>query len=152
MALAMKIDVDNLRDKITSVTEAMGFELADLSAPVVGGRLILRAFIHSPIGVTLDDCASVSRELSDMLDTLDIIESRYTLEVSSLGLDRPLLTPGDFRRRIGERVKVSYNLDGMESKVEGILVEGDDDNIRIDRDGEVVTIPVGANPRGKIII
>ncbi|OGC92501.1 MAG: hypothetical protein A2W25_07330 [candidate division Zixibacteria bacterium RBG_16_53_22] len=135
-----------------TVTEGMGFELADLTAPVVGGRLILRVFIHSPQGVTLDSCVRVSREISDMLDTLDAIDTRYTLEVSSLGLDRPLITPKDFSRRIGERVSVSYSVDGGSKKVEGILIFSDDTDIKIDRNGEMITIPAGANPRGKIII
>jgi len=148
----MKIDVENLRDKIAEVTERMGFELAELSAPVVGGRLILRVFIHSPQGVTLDNCAEVSREISDMLDTLDTIDARYTLEVSSLGLDRPLLTAKDFNRRIGERVSVTYSIDGAQKRVEGVLIQGDESNIKIDRDGEVIIIPVDANPRGKILI
>jgi ribosome maturation factor RimP len=148
----MKIDVESLKNKIEAVAGQIGFELAELSAPVVGGRLILRVFIHSPQGVTLDDCARVSRGLSDMLDTLDVINTRYTLEVSSLGLDRPLLTPRDFSRRVGEAVKVSYAESGTQKKVEGVLIESDDSGIKIDRDGEVITIPVGANPRGKIII
>ena len=148
----MKIDVESLKDKIKTVTEGMGFELAELSAPVVGGRLILRVFIHSPQGVTLDNCAQVSRGLSDMLDTMDAIDTRYTLEVSSLGLDRPLLSPRDFGRRIGEQIKVSYVLDGVQKKIEGVLTHSDDSGIKIDRDSEIVTIPVGANPRGKIII
>jgi len=148
----MKIDVESLKDKIETVTEGMGFELAELSAPVVGGRLILRVFIHSPQGVKLDDCARVSRGISDMLDALDAIDTRYTLEVSSLGLDRPLLTLRDFSRRVGEQVNISYSVDGGSKKVEGILIFSDDSNIKIDRDGKVITIPAGANPRGKIII
>jgi ribosome maturation factor RimP len=148
----MKIDVESLKDKIETVTEGMGFELAELSAPVVAGRLILRVFIHSPQGVKLDDCARVSRGISDMLDALDAIDTRYTLEVSSLGLDRPLLTLRDFSRRVGEQVNISYSVDGGSKKVEGILIFSDDSNIKIDRDGKVITIPAGANPRGKIII
>lgn len=148
----MKIDVDNLRGKIESVAQGLGFELAELSAPVVGGRLILRVFIHSPQGVTLDDCTRVSHGISDMLDAEDIIHNRYTLEVSSLGLDRPLITPRDYGRRIGERVKVVYETDGAQKKTEGVLVYSDDLIIKIDRNGELITIPVESNPRGKIII
>ena len=50
----MKINVDNLREKLGPLVDSLGFELAELSAPVVGGRLILRAYIHSATGVTLD--------------------------------------------------------------------------------------------------
>lgn len=148
----MKIDVDKLKDKIQAITDGMGFELAELAAPVIGGRLILRISIHSPKGVTLDNCADVSRAISDMLDIEDLISSRYTLEVGSLGLDRPLLTPKDFARRIGENVKVSYQFDGRIKAAKGILKYSDDANVQIDTGDEVVTIPVDANPRGKIII
>lgn len=149
---AMKIDVDKLKGKLEAVTQGLGFELAELTAPVVGGRLILRAFIHSPGGVTLDDCARVSREISDYLDTEDLIETRYTLEVSSLGLDRPLLTKRDFQRRIGERVKASYVNNGVQRIIEGILIYCDNIDLKIDSGNETITIPLNANPRGKIII
>lgn len=148
----MKIDVVRLKDKMQTVTESLGFELADLVAPVVGGRLILRVFIFSPNGVRLNDCVNVSRAISDMLDTDDPIQARYTLEVSSLGLERPLLTPRDFMRRVGEDVKVSYKSDGSEKTIEGSLIFGDEKEIKIDVGDEIITIPVDANPRGKIII
>jgi ribosome maturation factor RimP len=148
----MKINVDSFWDKANAVAEQLGFELAEMSAPTVGGRLTLRVFIHSPRGVTLDDCARVSSSLSDMLDTEDLIQSRYTLEVSSLGLDRPLLTPRDFKRRIGERVKITYGDEKGQMSVEGLLKDSDEAEVRIDVDGETITIPVDANPRGKIVI
>lgn len=149
---AMKINVDNLREKLGPLVESLGFELAELSAPVVGGRLILRAFIHSPNGVKLDDCVMVSRQISDFLDTEDLVSQRFTLEVSSLGLDRPLLSPRDFQRRVGEHVKVSYKSDGQDKAVEGILKYCDESGLQIDRDGQIVTISLEANPRGKILI
>jgi ribosome maturation factor RimP len=148
----MKIDVVRLKDKMQTVTESLGFELADLVAPIFGGRLILRVFIHSSKGVTLDDCANVSRALSDMLDTDDPIPSRYTLEVSSLGLDRPLVSAKDFMRRIGEQVKVSYKTGDGEKTIEGSLIFSDENDIKIETGDETITIPVDANPGGKIII
>ncbi len=148
----MKIDVESIRDKVNAVVEGLGYELAELSAPTVGGRLILRVFIHSPNGITLDDCSKVSNALSDLLDTEDLIHSRYTLEVSSLGLDKPLLTPRDFKRRVGERVKVTYGSKKGQQTVEGILKDSDEVDVKVEVDGQTIAIPVGANPRGKIII
>ena len=148
----MKINVEQIRDKIEPMIAGLGFELAEMSAPVVGGRLILRLYIHSPNGVTLDNCADVSRAISEMLDTEDLIHPRYTLEVSSLGLDRPLLTPRDYSRRIGEKVKVSYKAEKGEKTIEGILTYSDESDVKIDTGDETVTIPVDANPRGKIIV
>ncbi len=147
----MQIDVDDLKTKLEPLVDKMGFELAELSAPVVGGRHILRLFIFSGDGVTLDDCARVSREVSDFLDTADIIEERFNLEVSSLGLDRPLLTIRDFERRIGERVKITYRDETGAAAASGILDAIDGSFIKIRTEKKTVTIPVEANPRGKIL-
>jgi ribosome maturation factor RimP len=147
----MKLDVETLREKIEPLIESMNFELAEIAAPVVGGRLILRLFIYSPAGVTLDDCALVSREVSDMLDTEDVIDGRFNLEVSSLGLDRSLITPRDFQRRVGEMVKVSYQDNGVARVAEGMLEESDSLTIKIKDDEKTVVIPVEAKPEGKII-
>ncbi len=148
----MKINVDELRSKLEPMAEALGFELVELTAPVVGGRLILRAFIHSPNGVRLDDCARVSREFSDLLDTDDLVKTRYTLEVSSLGLDKPLMNLKDFQRRVGEKVKIKYTLEDKEMTVQGILKNADESSIGLDTGDEIIMIPVAANPKGKIII
>lgn len=148
----MRIDTEELKRKLEPFVESLQFELAELTAPVVGGRQILRLFIFSPGGVSLDDCARVSRAVSDLLDTDDLIESRYTLEVSSLGLDRPLVTPRDFKRRVGEKVKVTYKDESGTKVASGILDEFDGNFIKIRTQKKTVDIPVNANPKGEIII
>lgn len=147
-----KTEIEELKNRLAAVVEPAGFELAELAAPMVGGRLILRLFIHSPAGVTLDDCATVSRIVSEKLDREDPIAKRYTLEVSSLGLDRPLLTDRDFRRRIGETVRVTFNESGTKRSVTGILKDVAGNVIEIENEDGVNNIPVDANPRGKIMI
>lgn len=132
--------------------EDSGFELAELTAPVVGGRHIIRIYIYSPDGVKLDDCTRISRQVSDRLDTDDSVSGRYTLEVSSLGLGRPLTEPRDFRRRIGEKVAVTYNSGNGEKTVQGILKECDSTFIKIETGETIVDIPVDAKPCGKILI
>jgi len=146
----MRLDADELKSKLERSVSGLGFELAEISAPVVGGRQILRLFIYSPEGVSLANCARVSREVSDFLDTEDLIENRFTLEVSSLGLDRPLITLRDFQRRIGETVKVTYNDESGAKTASGVLDESDGLFIKIRTDKKTVIIPVDANPRGKI--
>jgi len=83
------------------IIDAMGLELVELEFKKVGRSYLLRVFIDKPDGVNLDDCAEVSRELSVQLDVEDCIASRYTLEVSSPGLDRPLKKEQDFIRYQG---------------------------------------------------
>lgn len=147
-----KPDLESLKERLGTIVESLGFELAEISAPVVGGRLVLRLFVHSADGVTLDDCAEISRSVSEKLDRDDPIEGRYTLEVSSLGLDRPLVTEKDYRRRIGEMVKLTFDDSGKKVSVSGILKGIDEKMIEIEDKDEIVKVPVKANPRGKIII
>lgn len=83
------------------ILDEMGLELVDLEFRKVGRSYLLRIFIDKPGGVNLDHCAELSRELSVQLDVEDCIADRYTLEVSSPGLDRPLKKEQDFLRYKG---------------------------------------------------
>ena len=84
------------------ILEEMGLELVDLEFRKVGRSHALQIFIDKPGGVNLDDCADLSRELSVQLDVEDCIAGRYTLEVSSPGLNRPLKKEQDFVRYQGK--------------------------------------------------
>jgi ribosome maturation factor RimP len=81
-------------------------ELVDLEFKREGHSWFLRLFIDKPGGVTLDDCAEVSRDVSTLLEVDDPIASAYRLEVSSPGIDRPLKKPADFTRFAGQLVKI----------------------------------------------
>ncbi len=102
-----KIDVVS---RVTELAEplaaSLGLELAEVEYKQEGARMVLRLFIDREGGVTLDDCAAVSRELAEILDVEDFIQSRYTLEVSSPGLNRPLKKPSDYERFTGRLVKI----------------------------------------------
>jgi ribosome maturation factor RimP len=95
-----------LRRLLEPGVRALGCELVDVELAGGGRHPTLRVYIDKPGGVTVDDCADVSRQLSAILDVEDPIRDRYTLEVSSPGLDRPLVTAQDFARQRGETVKV----------------------------------------------
>ena len=88
------------------ILESLGMELVDIEFARAGRDSVLRLFIDKEGGVTLDDCADVSRELSAILDVEDVIPGHYSLEVSSPGLDRPLKKPADYERFVGRLVKV----------------------------------------------
>jgi ribosome maturation factor RimP len=96
------------------VVGSLGLVLLGIEwAPSRSGGL-LRLYIDTPEGaerhVGIEDCEAVSREASAQLDVNDPIESQYTLEVSSPGIDRPLFTPAQFQRWMGEQAKVSLRL------------------------------------------
>jgi ribosome maturation factor RimP len=86
--------------------EDMQFELVDVEYLSRHGKWVLMLVIDKEGGVTLDDCALVSREIGDLVDVKDIIIHEYVLEVSSPGLDRPLKKEKDLERAIGKKIKV----------------------------------------------
>ena len=96
----------SLRHMLASGVAALGFELVDAELVGSSRRPTLRVYIDGPRGVTVDDCADVSRQLSAILDVENPLPGSYVLEVSSPGLDRPLVDLDDFRRFSGETVKV----------------------------------------------
>ena len=95
--------VKNLAERIL-VSE--GMELVDLEFRQEGRKWILRLFIDREGGVTLDDCANISRQLSIALDVEDFIDRQYLLEVSSPGINRPLTKDADFNKYSGKKVRI----------------------------------------------
>jgi len=97
---------DRLKSMLEPVVEALGYELVLLEFNPHGGSATLRLFIDAPGGITLGDCESVSREVEGLLDVEDPIPQNYRLEVSSPGLDRPLVKPAHYERFAGSSAKV----------------------------------------------
>ncbi|MDB6063050.1 MAG: ribosome maturation factor RimP [Verrucomicrobiaceae bacterium] len=85
---------------------ALGYEFWGLEYLTHARQAVLRVFIDSPKGITVEDCALVSRQLSAVLDVEDPIAVEYTLEVSSPGMDRPLFTVEQYERYRGEQIKI----------------------------------------------
>jgi ribosome maturation factor RimP len=103
--------VSQIENIVTPVLASMGLELVEVEYKREGKAMILRLFIDREGGITLDDCADVSREVSEILDVEDVIPGKYSLEVSSPGLDRPLKRASDYERFRGRLVKVrTYEL------------------------------------------
>jgi ribosome maturation factor RimP len=99
--------IERVRTLALRVLEFAGMELVHLEMKREPGGFIVRLYIDKEGGVTLDDCATVSRRLSVELDIEDPVPERYTLEVSSPGLDRPLVGDRDFERFAGRHIRLS---------------------------------------------
>jgi ribosome maturation factor RimP len=144
---------DDVQKRIMSIAEPLlaagQLELVDLEVRREGRSLVLCFFIDKEGGVTLDDCAAVSRELSSLLDVEDCIPERYTLEVSSPGLNRPLKKVSDFKRSVGKLIKLRTRgiwLDEAGNRRRtfyGILQEVTGDSLVIAlKEGQSATIPL----------
>jgi len=144
--------LENVRPKFNEIAESLGLELVELTCVNIGGRTIVRLTVHKPGGVTVGECARLSRSVSDYLDTEDIIHGSFTLEVTSLGLDKPLVKAIDFKRRIGERVRIEFKPGIYEKNViEGVLRQADDAAITITVDDLSKQYAYENIIRGKIV-
>ncbi len=128
--------------------EALGFELVDIEFAREGRGGVLRVFIDRPrkgsdIGITVEDCASVSHAVSQVLETEDPIKGHYTLEVSSPGFDRILRTRVHFERFVGQRIfaELKLPIDGRRRFV-GVLKTVVEDTIVIEVDGKTHSLPL----------
>ena len=104
----MAVDLEKVQAIAERVAGSLGLEIVELELRGGGKSRMLRIFIDKPAGVTHEDCANLSREVSTILDVEDAVGSGpYVLEVSSPGLDRKLFRPTDFERFKGSRVKLT---------------------------------------------
>jgi ribosome maturation factor RimP len=123
------VDDRKLAGLIEPVVAASGMDLETVRMTVAGKRRLLRVVVDSDHGVSLDEAAVVSRELSALLDASNALgEVPYTLEVSSPGVDRPLTEPRHWRRARGRLVRVKVTGEGS---VEGRLLAADADGVTL---------------------
>jgi len=91
---------------LAPVLEGMGYEFVGVEYHPNGRHSVLRVYIDAEAGITVDDCARVSHQVSGVLDVEDPIPGQYALEVSSPGLDRPLFEAAHYERFVGYKAKV----------------------------------------------
>jgi ribosome maturation factor RimP len=121
--------IKQLEELIKPAIDSLGLELWGVEFQSAGKRSTLRIFIDGPEGVTVDDCARVSHQVSGILDVEDPITEQYLLEVSSPGMDRPLYNLAQYQAYVGHvlEVKLRVPFEGRR-RFKGILngVEGDE--------------------------
>ena len=127
------VDDRRLAGVIQPVVAAAGMDLESVRMTTAGRRRLLRVVVDSDHGVSLDDAAIVSREVSATLDATNVMgDVPYTLEVSSPGVDRPLIEPRHWRRAAGRLVRVKA---GAVGTVQGRVLAADDESVTMDVSG-----------------
>lgn len=136
--MARNADLENI---IRPAVEAAGFEFWGLEYLSQGKHSILRVFIDHENGISVDDCAEVSHQVSGVLDVEDPIKGLYNLEISSPGMDRPLFNDEQFAHYVGEdtEVKLSVPLNGRR-KFKGTIEQVEAGILTLRVDGEVYEI------------
>ncbi len=132
MKLGASMRIQTLEEPIQEVVNGLGFELWGLEFLPQGRHSLLRVYIENEKGVTVDDCATVSHQISTLLDVENVISDKYMLEVSSPGLDRFLFKPEQYVHYCGETLQLSLKtpIQGS-SKMKGELLAVDADRILI---------------------
>jgi ribosome maturation factor RimP len=125
------------------VVESMGYELVGVEFLGAGGHGTLRVYIDRDSGVSLDDCAAISHQISGILDVEEPIKQAYDLEISSPGIDRPLFKLADFERFAGRmaKIKLAVGLLGRKNFKGELQGVADSKLVTIEVDGEIFDLP-----------
>jgi len=134
--------LSEVKNLIEDIVEREGIELVDVVFRREPNGWVLRVFIDKPGGVSLDDCRFVSRQLSDILDVKDIIPHAYRLELTSPGVNRPLVKKSHFMGVIGGQVKIKTR-SPIENRrnFKGTLIDYKEGSVCLEVDGKEHIIP-----------
>ncbi len=146
------MNADNLSAMVRDVVEKLGYQCWGIEFSAGKRRALLRVFIDHPEGITHDDCSSVSHQLSGVLDVEDPIRQPYTLEISSPGIERPLLEIRHYRHYVGSRARVScYAPIGGRKRFVGRIGAVHERVLVLETDSGHVEIPVDGIKRANLI-
>jgi ribosome maturation factor RimP len=132
-----------VEELVTPILEQQSLELVDIEYAKEGNNWFLRVFIDKENGLDIEDCRSVSEQLSKRLDEEDPIPDAYFLEVSSPGIERPLKKEKDFYWSIGKNVAVK-TVEPIEDRksFEGVLTEFNGQILTLEEDAKLLQIPL----------
>lgn len=143
---------EKLQTLLQPAVEDLGCELWGIDCQRAGRFSTVRLYIDKPEGVSIDDCADVSRQVSAILDVEDPISEKYNLEVSSPGLDRQLFTLEQMARYVGQEVAIHLRIPTLNRrKWQGELTAIDNDMITLKTEGETHQFAFGNIQKAHLI-
>ena len=146
----MQRALDNL---VKNTVEGLGFILWGFEYRPHGESALLRIFIEKAEGISVDDCALVSRQIGAVLDVEDTIPVAYILEVSSPGMDRVLFTAKQYQDYIGDKIKIRTRTKINDRRnFKGSLIGADDKIVTVKVDNEDFAIPYESIDRARLIL
>lgn len=134
------------------VVEAQGMEILEIEYRRESAGWVLRIFLDSERGVSVEDCAQISRIAGDLLDAADLIQTPYNLEVSSPGIDRPLRKPEHFQKYIGNIIAIRTVSPIQERRnFKGRLKDASPEGVVLECDTRSYSIPVSLIERARLL-
>ncbi|MBV9576292.1 MAG: ribosome maturation factor RimP [Gammaproteobacteria bacterium] len=143
-----------LHERLEKLLRSMGYELVGCELLPLAGQMVFRIYMDGPEGVTLDDCSKASHQISAMMDVDDPIQGRYTLEVSSPGIDRPLFELEHYRKYLGKQVKIRlHSAIGERRQYKGTIqrIEGENIFLLIEDLAQEVKLPFSAIEKANLV-
>ena len=143
---------ERLTEMLTPAVEALEFELVGIEFIRAGKHSTLRVYIDHEDGISVDDCAQVSHQVSAVLDVEDPINTEYNLEVSSPGLDRPLFTAAQYAQFAGESAQVTLNVPvSGKRKFTGVIKQVADNVVSFEVGEETLDVDIATIKRANIV-
>ena len=129
--------------------QGMGFELVEFKLNINNRESLIRLFVDKDGGITVNECSKISRSISDLIFRKSLFDKNYKLEVSSPGLDRPLITKRDFQRNVGRNVILEYKDESELKRIEGKIMSADDELI-LEKENDIISVSYNNIHKGKI--
>ena len=143
---------DQIEQLVEGPIVSLGYMLVGIEYVKNGQNTVLRIYIDSDQGISIEDCERVSHQVNGVLEVEDPINSAYSLEVSSPGFDRPLFKQQDFERFVGVQAKVVMKLPIQGRRnFKGLLDGFSEGNILIEVDGEVYELPLTKMSKARLV-
>ncbi|GAA0355573.1 ribosome maturation factor RimP [Bowmanella denitrificans] len=141
-----------LTEMLTPAVEALGFELLGIEFVRAGRHSTLRVYIDHPDGISVDNCADVSHQVSAVLDVEDPISTEYDLEVSSPGMDRPLFKEAHYLKVVGETVSVRLRMP-MDNRrnFKGKVLSCENGTLTVEVDGVSYQLAIANIEKGNLV-
>ncbi len=142
-----------LDDIIEPAVTTLGFELVGTQPVNEGHMQVIRVFVDGPNGITIDDCAKISRQIGAVMDVEEPIKGNYRLEVSSPGIQRPLFKLPHYVKYVGQRVKVRLHRPvNNQRNFVGALLSVDGSELSLETDNGIVKVNFEDIQKGRLVV
>jgi len=147
----MSINKSEISDKIKNAIEQLGYLLIEINFRGNENDLVLEIFIDNENGIITSDCVDVSRVCGDLIDAENLIESKYRLDVSSPGIDRPLMYIQQYKKNINRFFELEFEGQAAE-KFEGKLLDVNEDKLKFEIDKKIDEVNFNNIKSAKVIV